>query len=63
MKTKELRSASELELEQALADSMEELYNLRFQQATDRIENPGRMKQIRKDIARIRTVMRERREK
>jgi large subunit ribosomal protein L29 len=63
MKTKELRSASELELEQALTDSMEELYNLRFQQATDRIENPGRMKQIRKDIARIKTVMRERREK
>ena len=62
MKAKELRSASEAELTQALTDSMEELFNLRFQQATDRIENPGRMRQIRKDIARMKTVMRERRD-
>ncbi len=62
MKAKELRSASEAELVQALTDSTEELFNLRFQQATDRMENPGRMKQIRKDIARIKTVMRERRD-
>lgn len=60
MKTKELRSLPEGELAQVLADNLEELYNLRFQKATDRIENPGRIKQIKKNVAQIRTVMRER---
>ena len=62
MKAKELRSQSEMELQQELSDTVEELYNMRFQQATDRMENPGRMKELRKTIARIKTVMRERRD-
>ena len=62
MKAKELRLVSDQELEQSLADTREELYNLRFQQATDRMENSGRIRNLRRDIARIRKVMRERRD-
>lgn len=61
MKMIEFRSLSDVELDQALQDNMEELYNMRFQKAAERIENPGRMKEIRRDIARIKTISRERR--
>ena len=61
MKIKELREMHEQELERLLTDSVEELHNLRFQQASDQIENPGRIRRVRRSIARIRTIMRERR--
>ena len=48
------------ELVKEVASLSEELYNLRFQQATGSLENPARMKDIRKTIARIKTVQTER---
>ena len=60
MNAKEMRGLSDPELSQVLQDNLEELYNLRFQKAAERIENPGRMRAVRKNIARIRTVARQR---
>ncbi|OWZ84482.1 50S ribosomal protein L29 [Natranaerobius trueperi] len=60
MKTKEIRNLTNKELDAKLDELKEELFNLRFQVATGQIENPMRLKQVRKDIARIKTIMRER---
>jgi large subunit ribosomal protein L29 len=60
MKASELRELSLEELWHALADSTQELFNLRFQHATDQLENPMRLQQTKRDIARIKTVLRER---
>ena len=62
MNAKEMRSLSEQELTQALQDNLEELYNFRFQKAAERIENPGRVRAVRRNIARIKTVAQERSE-
>ena len=60
MNSKEIRDKSNTELVQEIASLKEELFNLRFQQATGQLENPSRMKEIRKTIARIKTVITER---
>ena len=60
MKAADLRENSMDELAEALAEAKEELFNLRFQLATNQLDNTARLKQVKKDIARIRTVMRER---
>jgi len=60
MNVKEIRDMSNDELVKEVASLSEELYNLRFQQATGSLENPARMKDIRKTIARIKTVQTER---
>ncbi len=60
MKTADLRDKTIDELAEDLAEAKEELFNLRFQLATNQLDNTARIKQVRKDIARIRTVMRER---
>lgn len=60
MKTTELRNLSDEELERRLAEAREELFNLRFQLVTGQLDNPMRIKQLRKDVARLLTVMRER---
>lgn len=60
MKTSELRELSLEELGHALTDLTQELFNLRFQHATDQLENPMRLRQTKRDIARIKTVLRER---
>ncbi|HEX7098058.1 MAG TPA: 50S ribosomal protein L29 [Acidimicrobiia bacterium] len=60
MKTADLREKNMDELAEALADAKEELFNLRFQLATNQLDNTARLKQVKKEIARIRTVMRER---
>jgi large subunit ribosomal protein L29 len=60
MNVKEIRDMSNDELVKEIASLSEELYNLRFQQATGSLENPARMKDIRKTIARIKTVQTER---
>jgi large subunit ribosomal protein L29 len=57
----ELRDLPEDELEARLDSSKEELFNLRFQLATGQLDNPMRIKQVRHDIARIMTVLTERR--
>jgi large subunit ribosomal protein L29 len=48
------------ELRQRLTDLKEELFNLRFQAATGQLDNPMRVRTVRKDIARVMTIMRER---
>jgi large subunit ribosomal protein L29 len=56
----EIRDIDEEELVTKLKEAKEELFNLRFQAATGQLENHGRLRAVRKDIARIYTVMRER---
>jgi large subunit ribosomal protein L29 len=56
----ELRSAGADDLAEKLRDAKEELFNLRFQNATGQLDNTARLRAVRKDIARIYTVMRER---
>ncbi len=60
MKTKELRDMTTKELNDKLAELKSELFNLRFQLATGQLDNPMRIKAVRKDIARVKTVVRER---
>jgi len=59
MKAAELREVTMEELERKEQDMRRELFNLRFQQATGEIENPMRIRAIKKDIARVLTVARE----
>ncbi|QUH05187.1 50S ribosomal protein L29 [Saccharopolyspora erythraea] len=56
----ELRELADEELVQKLKESKEELFNLRFQMATGQLENNRRLRVVRRDIARIYTIMRER---
>ena len=56
----ELREVSEDDLVTKLREAKEELFNLRFQAATGQLENHGRLQVIRREIARIYTIMRER---
>ena len=58
--TAQLRVSTEEELYAKLAEAKEELFNLRFQGATGQLESHGRLRAVRKEIARIYTVMRER---
>ncbi|MCG0238198.1 MAG: 50S ribosomal protein L29 [Firmicutes bacterium] len=60
MKAKELRQLSSEELLAKEKALKEELFNLRFQLATNNLDNPARIRQVRKDIARIKTILRER---
>lgn len=55
-----LRDLNDAELFERLAQSKEELFNLRFQSVTGQLDNTARIRQVRKDIARCKTVMRER---
>ena len=56
----ELRAVSAEDLAEKLAEAKEELFNLRFQNATGQLDNTARLRAVRKDIARIYTIMRER---
>src|SRR5687767_2823056 len=58
-KTQEIRDLPQDELEQRLAETKEELFNLRFQNATGQLDNYKRIGQLRKDVARIRTILRQ----
>ncbi|MBP3336857.1 MAG: 50S ribosomal protein L29 [Clostridia bacterium] len=60
MKVNEIREFTAAELESNLADLKKELFNLRFQNATNQLENPMRIVEVKKTIARIKTVMMER---
>lgn len=60
MKAHELRDLGPEELQQKYQELVEELFNLRFQLATGQIENIGRISAVRRDIARVKTVQRER---
>ena len=58
-KAAELREADEAELETRLAEAKQELFNLRFQIVTGQLDNSARIQTVRRDIARILTVLRE----
>ena len=55
----ELRTKSAEELQSELVSAKKELFNLRFQNATNQLDNTGRIKEVRKNIARIQTVITE----
>jgi large subunit ribosomal protein L29 len=57
---KELRELNDTELEHRLGEAKEELFNLRFQNATGQLDNVARIPQMRRDVARIETLLRER---
>ena len=59
MKASELTDLPFEELQEKMDEAKAELFNLRFQLATNQLDNTARMKQVRRDIARIATVMRE----
>ena len=63
MRARELRELSTDELSQKVKDLKEELFNLRFQRATGQLENLMRLTQVKHDIARVNTVLRERKGK
>ena len=58
MKAAELRSKNAAELTTKLAELKAELFNLRFQHSINQLENPGRIEVVKKDIARVKTVLR-----
>jgi large subunit ribosomal protein L29 len=60
VRSRELRGLSDDELDQQLAERREELFNLRFQAATGALENSARLKQTKREIARILTLQSER---
>ena len=59
MKVNDIRNLSAAELNTKVSELKEELFNLRFQLATGQLENPMRIREVRKTIARIKTVQRE----
>ncbi len=59
MKAEDLRELTAQELQERLEESKEELFNLRFQLATNQLDNTARLGELRKDIARLATLIRE----
>jgi len=60
MKITDLREMTNDEISQKLHDSQEELFNLRFQKSMNRLENANKLKDVKKDIARMKTLLTER---
>lgn len=60
MKAAEIRKLDDAKLEETLKDLKEELFNLRFQSATGQLDNPMRIREVKKDIARVKTIVTER---
>ncbi len=60
MKAAEVRDMTTLELDNKLSDLKKELFALRFQHAINQLDNPTRLKAVKKDIARVKTILRER---
>ena len=60
MKVKEIRELSTEEINKKLVETKEELFNLRFQQATCTLEKPSRIRDLRHTVARMKTVLKER---
>ena len=59
MELNKMRSMTEVELTAELQNMKKELFNLRFQHVTGQLENPVKMRELKKDIARVKTVLRE----
>ena len=62
MKAKEIREMSSEELENKLKELKNELFNLRFQHAINQLDTPHRISDVKKDIARVMTVLREKKD-
>ena len=60
MKVNEIRNLTTEEINAKIKETKEELFNLRFQQATGNLENPSRIRELRHTVARMKTVLRER---
>ena len=60
MKTKDIRELSSEEISKKILDMKEELFNLRFQQATGNLEKPSRLRELRKTVAKMKTILKER---
>lgn len=60
MKIKEIRNLSTEEIMKKIESNKEELFNLRFSQATGNLEKPSRIRELRKEVARMKTIIRER---
>ena len=60
MKVKEIRELSTEDINAKLKETKEELFNLRFEQATGNLEKPSRIRELRKEVARMKTIIRER---
>lgn len=60
MKNKDIRELSTEELNKKISEYKEELFNLRFSQATGNLEKPSRIRELRKLVARMKTILRER---
>lgn len=60
MKVQEIRNLSDRDLEKKLSDLKEELFNLRFQLATGQLDNVMRIREVKRSIARIKTIQRQR---
>ena len=60
MKVKEIRNLADMELNQKLADLKAELFNLRFQHATNQLDNPRVITDVKRTIAKVKTILRER---
>jgi large subunit ribosomal protein L29 len=60
MKASEIREKTQVELEKEEKDLKAELFKLRFQLATNQLDNPMKLKEVKKSIARVKTIMRER---
>ena len=59
MELKKMRELTEVELNAELDKMKKELFNLRFQHVTGQLENPVKMRELKKDIARVKTIIRE----
>jgi len=59
-KPKELREKSSEQLEFSIQEAREQLFRLRFQSATEKLERPSQLKQLRREVARIQTILRQR---
>jgi large subunit ribosomal protein L29 len=59
-KMEEFRKLSTEELNKKIKENKEELFNLRFQQATGNLEKPVRLRELRKEVAKMKTIIRER---
>lgn len=60
MKASEIRDMTESELQKEFKDLKSELFKLRFQLATNQLDNPMKLKEVKKSIARVKTIMRQR---
>jgi large subunit ribosomal protein L29 len=60
VKAADIRELSDSEIQQRIVEAQEELFRLRFRSATQQLENPSLMRKLRRDVARMKTILRER---